>query len=101
MSLGRYVQIVAAIAAALATTHDDGADEVLVWRFILREASVAIYAIGAILYREPLDGRVEGCDERYKPLDIGIVLGKNSLIARLVGLEPLAVVIVVQVAEKR
>lgn len=59
VALGRYVEVVATIATALATTHDEGAEEVLVGALILREACVAIDAIGGRSYGLTLDRGIE------------------------------------------
>ena len=63
--LRRYMKVVATIATALTATHDKGTKEVLIWRLILREACVAVDAIGAVGELKPLDRAIEA-SRRYR-----------------------------------
>ena len=91
--IGLEMQIVSTSKRLLAFGIDIGAEVVLVWRLIRRESSIAIKAIGTVLYLHMGNLRVERHNAVNSLLHALFKLGSYSLVFFFMRLKPLTVVV--------
>ena len=96
----RVLSSATTVSGLLAFGIDIGAEVVLVWRLIRREASIAIEAIGTVLQGQSLHVVVELCHAFDDLLGNGVELRQGALILVFMFLKPRAVVVVENVVKE-
>ena len=94
------MKVVAGVEALLALGADVAAQVGLVGRLVLREAYVAVDAVGAVFYVEVTDGGVKLADAHQQSFHYFVELRAHLVVPGAVALKPLFIVVGCQFAEE-